>query len=186
MADSLDELAIEASGCVLCGLSAERTNVVFGRGDPNAGLMFIGEAPGAEEDASGLPFVGRSGRHLQQLISEEMKSTIEDGIYIANMVKCRPPSNRPPTPEEVQTCSPYLQQQIKFVRPKVIVTLGNSATKPLLQTETGITKMRGQVYDRGDYVIIPTFHPSAILRDINKEKYLRQDLALARQTLESE
>ena len=185
MNKTLEELRTVAENCTLCGLSEGRQNVVFGRGDPNAELMFIGEGPGADEDEQGLPFVGRSGRLLQKLIAEEITSTVKDGLYITNMVKCRPPGNRPPTPEETETCRPYLEQQIKLIAPRIIITLGNSATKPILKTDTGITKMRGKIYTQDNYKVIPTFHPSAILRDPNKETFLRQDLALAESSLMS-
>ncbi len=179
----LGELRAEAEQCVSCGLSAGRKNVVFGRGGSAADLMFVGEAPGADEDEQGQPFVGRSGRLLQQLISEEMSLDINEALYITNIVKCRPPNNRPPSADEAATCRPWLERQIQLIAPKVIVTLGNSATKPILETETGITRMRGKVYVREGYKVVPTFHPSAILRDPNKEAFLRQDLVLAEMSL---
>ncbi len=190
----LDALKVKVVSCVLCGLSAGRTNAVFGRGNTNADLMLIGEAPGADEDEQGLPFVGRSGQLLQKILEEEIGQEAAEGVYISNIVKCRPPNNRAPTPEEVKTCRPYLDEQIKFVSPKVIVTLGNSSTRPLLNTNDGITKIRGTVFEPAkpsssqsdssldyvqDYVIVPSFHPAAIFHDYGKEKFLRQDLTMA-------
>ncbi|KAA0234835.1 MAG: Type-4 uracil-DNA glycosylase [Acidimicrobiales bacterium] len=163
MPDELLALAAEAGECTHCSLHQSRTHVVFGMGAPNAELMFIGEGPGAEEDKQGLPFVGRSGKLLDKLILEEIGVT-RDRCYIANVVKCRPPRNRDPKPDEIASCRPYLEQQIELIRPHVIVTLGNFSSKLLLDTDTGITKLRGRSYEYGGAVLIPTFHPSAALR----------------------
>jgi DNA polymerase len=156
-------LAAEASTCTRCSLAAGRTQVVFGMGDPNADLMFVGEGPGAEEDRQGLPFVGRSGQLLDRLLLEEVGIT-RDACYIANVVKCRPPENRDPRPDEIQACRPYLEQQVDLIRPKVVVTLGNFAAKLLLDTTVGITKLRGQSYPFRHGVLIPTLHPAYVLR----------------------
>jgi DNA polymerase len=137
--------------------------VVFGMGDPHADLMFIGEGPGAEEDLQGLPFVGRSGKLLDRLMAEEMGLT-RDSVYIANVVKCRPPGNRDPKPDEIEACWPYLEEQIRLIEPKVIVTLGNFSARLLLATKVGITKLRGHAYQYGDSVLVPTLHPAAVLR----------------------
>jgi len=161
--DELLALAAEAGECTLCSLHESRTHVVFGMGDPSADLLFIGEGPGAEEDKQGLPFVGRSGKLLDKLILEEIGVT-RDRCYIANVVKCRPPGNRDPKPDEIASCRPYLERQIKLIEPHVIVTLGNFSSKLLLDTDTGITKLRGRSYDFAGAVLIPTFHPSAALR----------------------
>jgi len=161
---TLELLAEEASGCTKCKLAGlGRTQVVFGMGDPNADLMFVGEGPGAEEDKQGLPFVGRSGQLLDKLMLEEL-GIKRDQAYIANVVKCRPPGNRDPEPDEIDTCRPYLERQIELIEPKVIVTLGNFSTKLLLNTKDGITKLRGKVYPFRTGVLIPTFHPAAVLR----------------------
>jgi uracil-DNA glycosylase len=160
---ALEELAQEASGCTRCPLAAGRTQVVFGMGNPDAGLVFIGEGPGAEEDRQGLPFVGRSGQLLDRLVAEEMGLTRDD-CYIANVVKCRPPDNRDPRPEEIAACRPWLEAQLDVIAPRVIVTLGNFASKLLLDTTTGITKLRGRSYPYRGGVLIPTFHPAAVLR----------------------
>ena len=160
---SLDALRDEALGCTRCPLAATRTQVVFGVGDADADLMFVGEGPGAEEDKQGIPFVGRAGQLLTRLI-EGIGFTREQ-VYIANVVKCRPPGNRDPQPEEIEACRPYLEGQLAFLRPRVVVTLGNFATKLLLETKDGITKLRGKEFPyRDGAVLIPTFHPAAVLR----------------------
>lgn len=154
---------MEAASCTNCRLSETRSHVVFGVGDPSADLMFVGEAPGANEDEQGEPFVGAAGQLLDRLIGEIGIARKE--VYISNVLKCRPPNNRDPKPDEVEACKGYLATQLELIDPKVVVTLGNFATKLLLRTETGITRMRGQIYDwwRGIQVV-PTFHPSAALR----------------------
>ena len=163
MPTRLEELAVEASTCTACRLSEGRTQVVFGMGDPDADLMFVGEGPGAEEDRQGLPFVGRSGQLLDRLIAEELGRTRAD-CWIANCVKCRPPGNRDPMPDEVETCWPWLDQQLDLIKPKVVVTLGNFASKRLLETDVGITKLRGKAYPFRGGSLVPTFHPAAALR----------------------
>ena len=160
----LAELAEVAASCTLCPLSADRQNVVFGIGDPQANLMFVGEGPGAEEDKQGLPFVGRSGKLLDDLISQEI-GLERSAVYIANVVKCRPPDNRDPLPDEIAACRPYLQRQVELVAPRVLMTLGNFATKMLLDTKEGITRLRGRRFAWGDgVVLVPTYHPAALLR----------------------
>ncbi len=158
-----DELRLSALGCEKCRLCEGRNTVVFGMGDPNADLMFVGEGPGAEEDRQGLPFVGRSGKLLDRLMAEEMGLTRESA-YIANVVKCRPPENRDPKPDEIEACRPYLERQIQLIQPKVIVTLGNFSARLLLDTKVGITKLRAHAYPYGDSVLVPTIHPAAVLR----------------------
>lgn len=162
-ADPLAALRTRAHDCRACGLAATRTNVVFGAGDPAARLMFVGEGPGEQEDLSGEPFVGRAGRLLTSLI--EGIGLTRDDVYIANVVKCRPPDNRDPAPEEIAACSPFLEAQLEVIRPAVVVTLGNFATKLLLDTKVGITKLRGQHFPYRDGVLIPVLHPSAVLRN---------------------
>jgi DNA polymerase len=159
----LAALAAEAAGCTRCPLAATRTQVVFGVGDPGADLMFVGEAPGREEDLRGEPFVGRSGQLLDRLLVEELGIGREH-VYIANVVKCRPPDNRDPRPEEIDACRPFLTEQVDLIAPKVVVTLGNFATKLLLGTDQGITKLRGASYPLGETTLVPTFHPAAALR----------------------
>lgn len=159
----LAALADEAAGCTRCPLAATRTQVVFGVGDPDADLLFVGEAPGRDEDLRGEPFVGRSGKLLDRLLDEEL-GIDRAAVYIANVVKCRPPDNRDPRPEEIAACRPYLAEQVACIAPRVIVTLGNFATKLLLDTDKGITSLRGHSYPMGDAVCVPTFHPAAALR----------------------
>ena len=159
---ALADVAKVASTCTLCRLASGRTNVVFGMGNPAADLMFVGEGPGQQEDLQGLPFVGRSGQLLDRLVLEEMGLTRQD-FYIANTVKCRPPGNRDPLPDEIEACWPYLEKQLELVNPKVVVTLGNFATKLLLATAEGISRLRGRVYPYRGGQLVPTFHPSAAL-----------------------
>jgi len=161
---SLADVSVEASGCTRCPLAGSRTQVVFGMGDPHADLMFIGEGPGAEEDRQGLPFVGRSGQLLDRLMLEEMGMRRGENVYIANCVKCRPPANRDPKPDEITACRPWLETQLDLIDPRVIVTLGNFASKLLLGTNTGITQLRGRTYPWQGRVLVPTLHPAAVLR----------------------
>jgi DNA polymerase len=167
-ADHLDlpGLAAAAATCTQCKLAVGRTQVVFGVGRPDADLMFVGEGPGAQEDLTGEPFVGRAGQLLTQLI-EGIELTRAD-VYIANVVKCRPPGNRDPQPDEIAACAPWLDRQLELIRPRVIVTLGNFATKLLLDTKDGITKLRGREFPFSragvEAILMPTFHPSAVLR----------------------
>ncbi|HEY5108901.1 MAG TPA: uracil-DNA glycosylase, partial [Acidimicrobiales bacterium] len=179
----LAELAATAAACTRCPLSATRTQVVFGTGDPHADLMFVGEAPGREEDLRGVPFVGRSGQLLDRLLAEEL-GIARDQVYIANVVKCRPPENRDPRPDEVAACRPYLEEQVAVIAPKVVVTLGNFATKLLLDTDQGITKVRGTSYPMGAAQLVPTFHPAAALRGGGVVlAQMRADLVRAKQLM---
>ena len=169
LVSSLDweALRTRVAACTLCELHSTRTQTVFGVGNPRARWMFIGEAPGAEEDRQGEPFVGRAGQLLTSMLKALGFS--RDDVFIANVLKCRPPGNRTPVPVEVDACRPYLWRQIELLRPKVICTLGNFATKLLLDTKTGITKLRGHEYpwkdaEGNEVVLIPTLHPSAVLR----------------------
>jgi uracil-DNA glycosylase len=157
----LEAVAAEAAGCTRCRLHQSRTQVVFGQGDPHADLMFVGEAPGFHEDRQGLPFVGPSGQLLNRLL--EGIGLRRDDVYIANVVKSRPPGNRDPQPDEIAACRPWLDAQIRLVDPKVVVTLGNFAAKALLETTTGITRLRGRTYPFQGRVLLPTFHPAAAL-----------------------
>lgn len=170
--------------CTACRLSETRTNVVFGVGDPNTDLMLVGEAPGQNEDLQGEPFVGAAGRLLDELMAGI--GVDRSQAYIANVLKCRPPGNRDPLPDEIDCCKGYLREQIRLIHPRVVVTLGNFATKLLLRTETGITRLRGQVFDWWlGARLIPTFHPAAALRGGDRVlAQMRQDFELVRQTLE--
>jgi uracil-DNA glycosylase family 4 len=157
----LEAVTAEAAGCTRCRLRESRTQVVFGQGDPHADLMFVGEAPGFHEDRQGVPFVGPSGQLLNRLL-EGIGLRRED-VYICNVVKSRPPQNRDPQPDEIAACRPWLDAQIRLVDPKVVVTLGNFAAKTLLETTTGITRLRGQTYPFQGRILLPTFHPAAAL-----------------------
>ncbi|HEX2155488.1 MAG TPA: uracil-DNA glycosylase [Actinomycetes bacterium] len=161
MPTELEAVAAEAAGCTRCRLYQSRTQVVFGQGDPHADLMFVGEAPGFHEDRQGIPFVGPSGQLLNRLL--EGIGLRRQDVYICNVVKSRPPSNRDPQPDEIAACRPWLDAQIRLVDPKVVVTLGNFAAKTLLETTTGITRLRGQTYPFQGRVLLPTFHPAAAL-----------------------
>ncbi len=166
--------ADEVKGCTKCALCKGRTNTVFGEGDTAASLVFVGEGPGADEDASGRPFVGRAGELLAKMIKAMGLS--REQVFICNMVKCRPPGNRAPAPEEVKACWGYLARQLQIISPKVIVTLGNPATQGLLDTRTGITKLRGNFQELPDIgeglagiTVMPTFHPAYVLRQYTPE-----------------
>ncbi len=175
---TLELLAKEAAECTRCRLHEGRTNVVFGSGNPEADLMFIGEGPGQHEDEQGLPFVGRSGELLSSLL--EANGLARSDVYIANVVKCRPPGNRDPRPDEIDECKGYLADQIRLVDPAVVITLGNFSTKLLLKTETGITRMRGQAYPWWNRYVVPTFHPAAALRGrAQVVEQMQADIALA-------
>jgi uracil-DNA glycosylase family 4 len=158
-----DELRTVALSCTKCPLAKGRTQVVFGVGDPAADLVFVGEGPGREEDLAGEPFVGRSGKLLDRLMQEEIGLTRER-CYIANVVKCRPPNNRDPAPGEIAACRPYLEEQITLIKPRVIVTLGNFATRLLLERSEGIRDLRGSVFPYRDGHLVPTYHPAYVLR----------------------
>jgi uracil-DNA glycosylase family 4 len=177
------ELRDRALGCTLCELSDTRTNVVFGVGDSSADLMLVGEAPGKNEDIQGEPFVGRAGRLLDELLGEI--GIGRDEVYIANVLKCRPPGNRDPRPGEIEACKGYLREQIRMIRPSVIMTLGNFATRLLLRTETGITRLRGQQHQWWlGSILVPTFHPAAALRGGDRvTDQMREDFATVRSVL---
>jgi len=182
-ADALAQLRDTASACTRCPLAAGRTQVVFGVGDPSADLLFVGEGPGREEDLAGEPFVGRSGKLLDRLMVEEVGLTRAE-CYIANVVKCRPPNNRDPAPAEIEACRPYLEEQVQLIEPVVIVTLGNFATKLLLETTRGIRELRGQVFDRGGAYLVPTYHPAYVLRAGGEAMAeMRADLVRAKRLL---
>jgi uracil-DNA glycosylase len=179
----LQTLAEEAAVCTRCPLAVGRTQVVFGVGDPHADLMFVGEGPGREEDLAGEPFVGRSGKLLDKLMAEEL-GIDRSRCYIANVVKCRPPDNRDPRPDEVAACRPWLEAQIDLIEPRVVVTLGNFASKLLLDRTEGITRLRGQAYPFRSGHVVPTFHPSAALRSGGAVvAQMRADLVRAKRLL---
>jgi len=172
--DRFDSLRRRVSECVRCKLHEARTTVVFGEGDPRARLMFVGEAPGHDEDIQGRPFVGRAGQLLTRII--ESIGLKRDEVYIANILKCRPPNNRNPLPDEIACCLPYLTEQIELIRPRIICALGACAAQTLLGSTEGITKLRGTFYDYHGIKLIPTFHPAACLRNSATKKYVWEDM----------
>jgi DNA polymerase len=183
--DRARELAgVEARAlvCRLCPLAETRARVVFGVGDPNADLMLVGEAPGFHEDQQGEPFVGAAGKLLDRLLGEI--GYTRSRAYIANVLKCRPPNNRDPLPAEIEACSDYLREQLRLIDPRVVLTLGNFATRLLLKRDTGISRLRGQVYPWWNRYLVPTLHPAAVLRGgEGLMEQIRADFALARDAL---
>ena len=171
---ALESLENEFKKCTMCGLSQSRTQVVFGSGNPDAELMFVGEAPGFDEDQQGQPFVGLAGQLLTKII-QAMKLKRED-VYIANCLKCRPPSNRSPLPSEIATCKPILMKQIAIIRPAVICALGKFAAQTLLQTGEPISRLRGRFFDWNGIQIMPTFHPAYLLRNPADKKLVWEDV----------
>lgn len=179
---TLEEIRAVLGDCRRCPLAETRTNIVFGVGNPHARVMFVGEAPGRNEDLTGEPFVGRAGENLNQILS--LAGLARDEIYIANVLKCRPPQNRNPRPDEVLACSPYLREQIRSIWPDMIVTLGNPATHFVLKTETGITRLRGRFHQMGHFTVMPTFHPAAALRNPAWQTLLEEDFKMLGDWLE--
>jgi uracil-DNA glycosylase family 4 len=182
----LDELAREAMACTRCRLSAARTQVVFADGSPDADLMFIGEGPGYHEDVQGLPFVGAAGQLLNRLLGEI--GLRREDVRITNVVLCRPPGNRDPMPDEIEACRPILTEHVSLVDPKVVCTLGNFATRVILERPVAISRVRGERHPWQGRVVIPTFHPAAVLRgggDTSRiMAQIRQDFATIRTTLD--
>ncbi|HEV3060787.1 MAG TPA: uracil-DNA glycosylase [Vicinamibacterales bacterium] len=183
-AAALAGVRTEIGDCVRCKLHTQgRKQIVFGVGNPDADLMFVGEAPGAEEDLRGIPFVGAAGQLLTKII-EAIDLKRED-VYIANVIKCRPPGNRNPEPDEVETCEPFLFQQIDVIKPKVIVALGKFAAQTILRTLDPISRLRGRVYDYRGAKLIPTFHPAYLLRNPSSKREVWEDMKLVRRLLQS-
>ena len=178
---TLEEVRQELGDCQRCKLHGGRTNLVFGVGDPAADLMFVGEAPGADEDAQGIPFVGRAGKLLTKII--EAIDLSREQVYIANILKCRPPSNRDPEPDEVEICEPFLFQQIEAIQPRIIVALGKYAAQNLLRTQTPISKMRGEFVRFQNCWLLPTFHPSYLLRNPSAKRQVWDDMKKVRDRL---
>lgn len=172
---SLQGLRAAIGDCQRCKLCSGRTNLVFGVGNPNADLMFVGEGPGRDEDLQGEPFVGRAGQLLTDIITKGMGLKRED-VYIANVVKCRPPENRNPEPDEVASCEPFLKKQIELIRPKIIVGLGKFAVQTLLQSKVPITKLRGNWHSYHGIKLMPTFHPAYLLRNPADKKLVWEDI----------
>ena len=165
----------ELGNCTRCKLFKGRSNIVFGEGDPNAALVFVGEGPGQEEDEQGRPFVGAAGQLLTDIIVKGMKLNRED-VYICNIVKCRPPGNRNPEPDEIEACEPFLKKQLQAINPGVIIALGNVAVKTLLKTDEGITSLRGKWRTYNGIPLMPTFHPAYLLRNPSDKKLVWDDI----------
>jgi uracil-DNA glycosylase len=180
-ATSLDELQKMIEGCTRCKLCKGRKNIVYGSGHPQASLMFVGEGPGEQEDIQGLPFVGMAGDLLTKMVTA--MGLKRSDVYIGNVVKCRPPFNRNPEPDEIEQCSPFLKKQIEMINPKVIVALGTFAAQTLLQTDTRISKLRGTVMDYQGRKLIATYHPAFLLRNPTQKKAVWGDLQLAMKEL---
>lgn len=172
----LDQIKAEVDSCHRCPLCEGRTQTVFGAGNPNARVLIVGEAPGKNEDLQGVPFVGAAGKYLDELLG--VAGLKREDVFIANVLKCRPPGNRDPRPDEVLVCSPFLREQIRSIWPDIIVTLGNPATHFVLKTEIGITKLRGRFHQMGHFVVMPTFHPAAALRNPAWQKLIEEDFRM--------
>lgn len=170
-------MAAEVGACARCPLHEKRSNAVFGTGNPFAELMVIGEGPGEEEDKQGLPFVGKSGQLLDKILAAAGFSR-QENVYIANIVKCRPPENREPTPEERATCVPFLHLQIELIQPSIIILLGSTALKGLIDPDGKISQVRGKWMEWNDIQVMPTFHPSALLRNPELKKDVWDDMKL--------
>ena len=182
---SLEELRDDIGDCRRCKLHSGRTHIVFGVGNPHAKLMFVGEGPGRDEDLKGEPFVGRAGQLLTDIITKGMGLARED-VYIANVVKCRPPQNRNPEPDEVASCEPFLKKQIELIRPEIIVALGKFAVQTLLQSKVPITRLRGNWYTYMNIKLMPTFHPAYLLRNPADKKLVWEDIKKVMKAMQSE
>ena len=173
---TLADIQAELTDCRRCPLCETRTNVVFGVGNPTAEVMFIGEAPGKQEDLGAEPFIGAAGQYLNSLLA--LAGLTRQEIYIANVLKCRPPENRDPRPEEIELCTPFLRNQVRAINPLILVTLGNFATRFILKTDRGITGLRGQIHLAGRFSVLPIFHPAAAIYDRSKEAIMEADFKL--------
>ena len=184
MYETLEEIEKQVKQCQKCKLCSKRTNTVFGTGNENSKLMFIGEGPGADEDLQGVPFVGKAGKLMDQAFLGV--GINREDVYIANIVKCRPPNNRNPEKEEATACMDYLRNQVMLIKPKIIVLLGNIALKNILGEEYGITKTRGKWIEKKGILYMPTFHPAALLRNENLKIDFWNDLILVKKELEKQ
>ncbi len=178
---SLEALRENIGDCRRCKLWKGRTNIVFGTGSPDATLMFVGEGPGQEEDRQGKPFVGRAGDLLTKMIAA--MGLTRDNVYIANVIKCRPPGNRNPEEDEIAACKPFLNEQIDIIKPKIICALGTFAAQTLLDTKTRISDLREKIHERGGYKIVATFHPAYLLRNPNEKRRAWEDLQIVMKEL---
>jgi uracil-DNA glycosylase len=184
-AEALAAVRADIGDCTRCKLHGQgRRQIVFGVGNPDADLMFVGEAPGADEDIQGIPFVGRAGQLLTKII--EAIGLQREDVYIANVIKCRPPGNRNPEPDEVETCEPFLFQQIDIIKPKVVVALGKFGAQTLLRTLDPISRLRGRVYNFRGAKLVPTFHPAYVLRNPSSKREVWEDMKLVRTLLSEE
>ncbi len=181
---SLDDVSAELGDCHRCNLSRERNRIVFGVGNPDAELVFVGEGPGREEDAQGEPFVGEAGRLLDRILLAIGRQRSD--VYICNVVKCRPPNNRDPQPDEIAACEPFLQKQLASIRPKVIVALGKFAAQTLLKNKTPISKLRGQWLEYHNVPLMPTYHPAYLLRNPLGKREVWEDMKLVMKKLREE
>jgi DNA polymerase len=177
----LESIRVEIGDCRRCKLAPSRTNIVFGSGNPNAELVFVGEAPGFDEDQQGLPFVGRAGQLLTKII--ESIDIKRDDVYICNVLKCRPPDNRNPEPDEVLACNPFLKKQLATIRPKIVCCLGTFAAQNVLQMASPISKLRGRFHDVDGMRVIATFHPAYLLRSPDKKRDVWEDMKQIRAEL---
>lgn len=177
----LEEIRNQTKHCQKCRLGKTRTQSVFGEGNPRSQLVLVGEAPGYEEDQQGRPFVGKAGQLLTRIIAA-IDLTREE-VYITNVVKCRPPQNRNPLPDEIAACEPYLHAQLEIIQPRVICALGNFAAQTLLKTKNTISRLRGRCYNYGNITVVPTFHPAACLRFPQYKKMVWEDIQLVKETL---
>jgi uracil-DNA glycosylase len=184
-AEALLAVRADIGDCTRCKLhTLGRTQIVFGVGNPEADLMFVGEAPGADEDIQGIPFVGRAGQLLTKII--EAIGLKREDVYIANVIKCRPPQNRNPEPDEIETCEPFLFRQVDIIKPKVIVALGKFAAQTLVRTLDPISRLRGRQFTYRGAILIPTFHPAYLLRNPSSKREVWEDMKLVKSLLASE
>lgn len=182
MYTNFEELKTECCNCQKCSLSETRTNIVFGVGNPTADIMFIGEGPGENEDLQGEPFVGRAGKLLDKFL-QAVDLDRNTNIYIANMVKCRPPKNRDPLPAEQEACIDWLREQVRFIKPKIIVCLGRISAQRLISKDFKVTKQHGEFYEKNGVLMMGTFHPAALLRNPNQKPDAFEDFVKLREKL---
>ena len=180
--ETLQELEQKCAACQACALGATRTKLVFGTGNPNADLMFVGEAPGEQEDLSGIPFVGRAGQLLDKFLYAV--DIPREDVYIANILKCRPPKNRDPLPEEEDACISHLREQVRLIRPKIIVCLGRISAMRLIKEDFKITREHGTYFQKGSYLMTAVYHPAALLRDPRKKEEMLEDMKKIKEKLD--
>jgi DNA polymerase len=180
--ESLSDICTDLGDCTRCGLCESRTHIVFGEGSPNAQVVFVGEGPGFDEDKCGQPFVGAAGQLLTKIIAA--MGLTREAVYIGNIVKCRPPNNRNPEPEEIRQCLPFLKRQLAVINPRVICALGSVAARALLNTKTPISRLRGRFYEFSGIPVMPTFHPAYLLRNPEKKRDVWEDVQKIMKMLE--